>query len=64
MCWSLQLFERQPSTQVLSCEICEIFKNTYFKEYLRTSTSASQSKFTCPMTAMGATKQCVKSVHS
>ena len=26
-------------TQVFSCEICEIFKNTYFEEYLRTTAS-------------------------
>ena len=26
-------------TQVLSCEICEIFKNTYFVEHLQTTAS-------------------------
>ena len=26
-------------TQVFSSEICEIFKNTYFEEYLRTTAS-------------------------
>ena len=26
-------------TQVLSCEYCEIFKNTYFEEHLRTAAS-------------------------
>ena len=26
-------------TQVLSCEFCELFKNTYFKEHLRTAGS-------------------------
>ena len=24
-----------PTTQMFSCEICEIFKNIYFREYLR-----------------------------
>ena len=24
-------------TQVFSCEYCEIFKNTYFEEHLRTA---------------------------
>ena len=24
-------------SQVFSCEICEIFKNTYYEEYLRTT---------------------------
>ena len=27
--------------QVFSCEICEIFKNTYFEKYLRTATGSS-----------------------
>ena len=26
-------------TQVFSCEICEIFKNTYFEELIRTTAS-------------------------
>ena len=25
--------------RVFSCEICEVFKNTYFEEYLRTTAS-------------------------
>ena len=29
--------------QVFSCEICEIFKNKYFKEYLRTTASSGSS---------------------
>ena len=30
---------KRDSKQLFSCEICEIFKNTYFEEYLRTTTS-------------------------
>ena len=30
----LQLYLKETSTQVLSCEICEIFKNTYVEERL------------------------------
>ena len=37
-CWSLFLIKEAP-TQVFSCENCEIFKNTYFEEYLRTAAS-------------------------
>ena len=37
---SLQLYQKETPTQVFSCEICEIFKNTYFEEHLRTTTSA------------------------
>ena len=28
---------------MFSCEICEIFKNTYFEEHLRTTTSVGPS---------------------
>ena len=28
------------TTQVFSCKYCEIFKNTYFEEHLRTAASA------------------------
>ena len=31
----LQLYQKETLTQVLSCEICEIFKNTFFTEHLR-----------------------------
>ena len=31
----LQLYQKEAPTQVLSCEIHEIFKNTYFEKYLR-----------------------------
>ena len=30
---------KKTSTQVLSCEICKLFKNNYFEEHLWTSTS-------------------------
>ena len=32
-------FYRKTQTQVLSCEYCEVFKNTYFEEQLRTAAS-------------------------
>ena len=32
-------FIKKTSTQVLSCEICEIFKNTYFEEHLQMAAS-------------------------
>ena len=31
-----QLYLKETPTQVFSCEYCEIFKNTYFGEHLRT----------------------------
>ena len=31
-------------TRVFSCEIYEIFKNTYFEEHLQTATSEGQIK--------------------
>ena len=36
----MQLYQKDTSTQVFSYEICEISKNTYFEEYLRTTASA------------------------
>ena len=27
-------FKKETPTQVLSCEVCEAFKNTYFEEHL------------------------------
>ena len=32
-------------TQVFSCEYCEIFKNTFFKEQLWTTTSAYNTAY-------------------
>ena len=29
--------KKETPTQVFSCEICEIFKNAYFEEHLRTT---------------------------
>ena len=47
LCLSLFSIELLPATllketptKVLSCEYCEIFKNTHFKESLRTNASA------------------------
>ena len=34
----LQNYLTETPTQVFSCEICEIFKDTYFEDYLRTTT--------------------------
>ena len=39
--WSLFLIKFQIFRQVFSCEYCEIFKNTYFEEHLRTTASAT-----------------------
>ena len=35
----LQLYQKETQTQVLSYEYWEIYKNTYFEEYLWTTTS-------------------------
>ena len=42
LCWNFFLIKLQ--LQVLSYEICEIFKNTYFEEHLRTTTAKSSEK--------------------
>ena len=42
LCWSFFLIKLQ--LRVLSYEICEIFKNTYFEEHLRTTTAKSSEK--------------------
>ena len=42
LCWSLFLIKplkKETPTLVFSCETCEIFKDTYFEEHLRTTTS-------------------------
>ena len=50
LCWSpflimLQLeMQVESPTQVFSCEYCEIFKNTYFEEHLRTAASVYVKK--------------------
>ena len=35
----LQLYQLETPTQMLSCKICEIYKNTFFEEHLRTAAS-------------------------
>ena len=35
-------FTKKTPTQMFSCEICEIFKNTYFEEHLPTDASISE----------------------
>ena len=42
MSWSLFLkkfrfYQKKATTQMLSCEICEIFKSTYSEKYLETT---------------------------
>ena len=37
--FSLQVFKKEAPTQVLSCEVCETFKNTYFEEHLQATAS-------------------------
>ena len=37
-----QSCKKETPTQVFSCGICKTFKNTYFKEYLRTTASGSR----------------------
>ena len=36
---SLQLIKKETLVRVFSCEVCEIFKNTFFAEDLRTTAS-------------------------
>ena len=36
---SRQLYYKETPTHVLSCKYCEVFKNIYFKEHLRTAAS-------------------------
>ena len=41
---SLQHYQKETLAQVFSCEFCEIFKNTFLKEHLRTTASTSLHK--------------------
>ena len=41
----LQLYENKTPPHVFSCKICEIFKNTYFAEYMRTTASVVSSSW-------------------
>ena len=36
---SLLFYQKEIPTLIFSCEYCEIFKNTYFEEHLRTTAS-------------------------
>ena len=50
LCWSLFINKvpgLRPPTQVFSCEFCEIFKSTYFLEYLRTAAFETTSNKGC-----------------
>ena len=38
---SFQLYQKETPAQVFSREICEIFKNTYFEEHMRTTASVA-----------------------
>ena len=42
LCWSLILkrYQKETPIQMFSCEICEIFKNTFFYRTLQVATSA------------------------
>ena len=40
-----KVFLKETPTQVFSCQICEIFKNTYSEEHLRATASKHRSSF-------------------
>ena len=40
---SKSLFNKVTGLKVFPCEYCEIFKNTYFEEHLRTAASSSKA---------------------
>ena len=40
---SLQLYSKEISTQVFSCEYCEIFENIYFEEHLRAAALSGET---------------------
>ena len=35
----MKFFKKETPTQVISCEVYETFKNTYFEEHLQTAAS-------------------------
>ena len=37
--FSLQVFWKETPTQVLSCEVCKMFKNNYFEKHLQMTAS-------------------------
>ena len=43
--WRPANFLKQTPTQVFSCQICEIFQNTYLEEHLRTAASKHRNSF-------------------
>ena len=51
LCWRifliklLQLYYKETPTQVLPCEYCKIFKNTYFEKHLRMPASNNSFKY-------------------
>ena len=45
--WGAATLLKKISTQVLFCEICELFKSNYFEEHLWMSTSKSNVVFSC-----------------
>ena len=63
LCWSLfliklrvfrpaTLLNSDSNTQIFSCTICEIFKNTYFEEHLQTTASAVGFTKLFPLTSV------------
>ena len=39
--FGLQLYQKETPTQEFSCELCEIFKSTFFTEHFQTTASES-----------------------
>ena len=37
--FTLRAFKKETPAQVLSCKVCETFKNIYFEEHLQTTAS-------------------------
>ena len=51
----LESFLKETPTHVFSCEICQIFKNTYFEKRLQTAASKNMQqahKILCPITTI------------
>ena len=38
------VYEKETPTQMFSCEYCEMFQNTYFKEHVRTAVPVSHPR--------------------
>ena len=64
LCWCLLFIKLQAflltPTQVFSCEYCEIFKNTYLEEHLRSAASTGP----CLMKAWLDTKWLLMSIKN